>query len=410
MDSLATGFWGGYFGAVGLMLVASLAAFARSLHRVALMAALSAVVSALFVVAYLGWLPIADPAVLARVLAHVAVFTSSMLGLMLLAMLGLLKRRASALRVIAGLSGLSLGVLLAGWMLPPQPSLLLSTLMALAVGVSALVITFGHALRGDRLAWVAVSGVGFMLVAVGGLSWIALAGEPVPWPVHAISAVSAMAYLTCMASALWARYSYLIELHQAIGYGPSYDPVTRMRSHAETGQMVGAAFHRDDGPQPQSRPVGVLVITIGNLYALEKLHGRAAVNHALFVCAGRLRRTVPADVEMGRLADDGFLLLMHSTGDNLRLVQLARAVATRLTRPVELSTHSDPARLESGQTPWVADIGVGLLAASSAHIRAASAVAMARAMSRTAWSYASRIAWFDQSLGQIAELPASDAA
>lgn len=409
MDSLATGFWGGYFGSVGLMLVASLAAFARSLHRVALTAALSAVVSALFVVAYLGWLPIADPAVLARVLAHVAVFTSSMLGLMLLAMLGLLKRRALALRVIGGLSGLAFAVLLAGWMLEPQASLLLSSLMALGVGVSALAITFRNALRGDRLAWVAVSGVSFMLVAVGGLSWIALAREPVPWPVHAVSAVSAMAYLACMASALWVRYSYLIELHQAIGYGPSYDPVTRMRSHAETGQMVGAAFHRGDGPEPETRPVGVVVITIGNLYVLEKLHGRAAVNHALFVCAGRLRRTVPADVEMGRLADDGFLLLMRNTSDHQRLVQLARAVAARLVRPVELSTHSDPTRLESGQTPWVADIGVGLLAASSAHIRAASAVAMARAMSRTAWSYASRIAWFDQALGQIAELPQGEA-
>ena len=44
-----------------------------------------------------------------------------------------------------------------------------------------------------------------------------------------------------------------------------------------------------------------------NLYALEQLHGRAAFNHALFVCAGRLRRVVPQNVEMGRLGEDGFL-------------------------------------------------------------------------------------------------------
>jgi hypothetical protein len=29
------------------------------------------------------------------------------------------------------------------------------------------------------------------------------------------------------------------------------------------------------------------------------LHGRGAANHALFVCASRLRRCVPANVEMG---------------------------------------------------------------------------------------------------------------
>lgn len=45
-----------------------------------------------------------------------------------------------------------------------------------------------------------------------------------------------------MASVLWTRYSYLIELNQVMAHGPSYDPVTRMRSHSETGNMVGAAF------------------------------------------------------------------------------------------------------------------------------------------------------------------------
>ena len=37
--------------------------------------------------------------------------------------------------------------------------------------------------------------------------------------------------------------------------------------------------------------------------------------------------------------------------------------------------------------------------------RGSSAVAMARGLSRTAMSYASRIAWFDHSGGGIVELP-----
>jgi hypothetical protein len=41
MDPLAIGFWGAFFGSVALMLAGSLAAFARSLPRVALMASLS---------------------------------------------------------------------------------------------------------------------------------------------------------------------------------------------------------------------------------------------------------------------------------------------------------------------------------------------------------------------------------
>jgi len=48
--------------------------------------------------------------------------------------------------------------------------------------------------------------------------------------------------------------------------------------------------------------------------------------------------------------------------------------------------------------------------ATTAQVRPSAAVKMARAMARTAWSYASRVAWHDQASGEIAELPAADAA
>ena len=149
-----------------------------------------------------------------------------------------------------------------------------------------------------------------------------------------------------------------------------------------------------------------MVLSIGNLYTLENLHGRAALNHALFVCAGRLRRCVPADVEMGRLGDDGFLLLVRGPATVPRLVQLGRLVAERLSRPVALSTSAAPADLEAGQAHWVAQVGVGVLA-TTAQVRPSAALSMARAMSRTAWSYASRVAWHDDAAGRIAELPAT---
>jgi GGDEF domain-containing protein len=407
MDPLAIGFWGAFFGSVGLMLAGSLAAFARSLQRVALAAALSAVVSALFVIAYLGWLPLADADTETRLLAHIAVLTAVTLGLMLLAMLGVMRQPASARRVRAGMLALAALVLGVGWTVGAEPALALSSVMAFGVGAAMLVTCIRSARRGDRLAWVAVSGVSCMLVAVTGLSWIALHRDGVSWLVHAVSAVASVAYLATMATALWIRYSYLIELREVVAHGPSYDPITRMRSHTETGQMVGLAFFKQH--EDLSRPVGVAVISIGNLYTLENLHGRAALHHALFVCASRLRRCVPADVEMGRLGDDGFLLLVRSSAETQRLVQLGRLVAERLSRPVNLSTSAAPADLEEGQANWVAQVGVGILA-TTAQVRPSAAVSLARAMSRTAWSYATRVAWHDQASGRIAELPAADRA
>jgi len=407
MNSIAAGFWGAYFGTATLMLAGSVFASTRGLRRIGANAALSALVSILFVAAFLGLLPL-DNAVADRFLAHVAMATSALLGYMLLYMLGLLRRRATARRAARLMLALVLGVLGAGWFMPADQALALSAGVACAIGFAGLAVALRSALRGERLTWAAVAGVGCMLVALTGLSWMAVTGGDAPWQLHAVSAVGGTGYLAIIAAVLWGRYSYLIELRQVMAFGPAYDPVTRMRSHAETGQMVGQAFYNVAPGEKLS--VGVIAISISNLYALEKLHGRAAVNHALFVCAARLRRSVTGAVEMGRLGDDGFLVLLRNMSSPERLIQLSRALVSRLARPVALSTSRDHAALENDLTHWEADVGLGVLAASHPNIRAASAVAMARAMSRTAWSYPSRVAWYDQVAGQIAELPSNEPA
>jgi GGDEF domain-containing protein len=400
MDKVAAGFWGAFFCTALLMLVLSLAAFRRSHRRVALMAALASAISAAFVVAYLGLLPLPADAQ-ARLLAHVAVFTAVALALMLMSTMGMLRQTTVGRRGIAGLMGGGALVLLVGWLLDAQQAFALSSAASFAIGTVMLVATTRGAMRGDRAGWTAVTGLFFMLLALAGLTWIAVSGST-DWPVHALSASAAVAYLCVIATVLWARYSYLLELSEVLAHGPSYDPVTRMRSHSETGQMVGDVFFRRNA---EARPIGVIAVCMANLYALENLHGRAAFNHALFVCAGRLRRCTPQNVEMGRLGEDGFLLLVPNTPDVERLGRLAQQIRDRLVRPVSLSTSPDPMRMEGRATNWVAELGIGVLGTST-QVRPSQAVATARAMARTAWSYPSRMAFFDQEAEQIAELAA----
>jgi GGDEF domain-containing protein len=402
MDKYAIGFWGCYFGSAGLMLAGSVFAYVRSLRRIAVNAAASALASTFFVVAFLGGLPIADAATLERFLAHVASGVSVLLAYLLFSILGILRSPASQRRALLLLAGVAGGVIALGWALSPQQSLMLSLAGAALMGFAALVLSLRSALRGDRLAWVAVAGVVFMLIAIAGLSWAALDRAHVPWQAHAASALAGTAYLATMASVLWIRYSYLIELNQALAYGPSYDPVTRMRSNSETNNMLNTVFrHYRDQPVP----MGVIVVSVANLYVLEKLYGLAAVNHALFVCAGRLRRTVPAHVEMGRLGEDGFLLLMrncHHSGD---LIHLARRVQAALARSVTLNTGAEAGTAAGQQTRWEAEAGVGVLRVSKSDARASSAVGLGRGMSRAALGYPSRIAWFDETSGEIVDMP-----
>jgi GGDEF domain-containing protein len=164
--------------------------------------------------------------------------------------------------------------------------------------------------------------------------------------------------------------------------------------------MVGIAFFRQ---MQEGTLAGVVAVSIGNLLTLEQLHGRAAVNHGLFVSAGRLRRALPGGVEAGRLGEDGFLVLVRDVDDVNRLVGLGHDFARRLSRPVALSTSPEPGDLESGQAKWTAQVGVGIVVAGAAD-RPSAVIAQARALSRAAWGFPSRVAWQDDS-GQVAEAP-----
>ncbi len=407
MHAVAIGFvWGAFFGTVALMLVGALAAFAQSHHRVALAAALTALLSALFLGSYLGGLPVADPALEVRLVAHVGLFSAIMLQLMLLVDLGVLRERETRHRILASVIAVAVLTVGVSWLGTPRQALALGSSVSFGFAVAALLTAIRGAWRGDRLAWAAVSGTVLLPVCVGGVSWIALDPQGVPWQVHAASALGGMTFLTGIGLMLWLRYSYLIELREAQAQGPRYDPITRMQSTAATGQMVGQAFLRQK--HAPTRPVVLIAISISNLYALENLHGRAALNHALFVSASRLRRCVPADMEMGRLFEDGFLLVSRNTGDLERIVKVGRELAMRLSRPVMLRISADAGAAAGeeaeGHAEWAAQVGVGLLA-TTADAQPAAALAKARSMSRTAWSFASRVAWHDQASDTIAELP-----
>jgi GGDEF domain-containing protein len=399
MHAVAIGFWGAFFGTAALLLIGSLAAYVQSHHRVALTAALTAVASALFALTYLGWLPTASAEHDNRLAAHVSIFTALLLGLMLLLDLGLLRERENRRRILAGMAALGLALFGVSWLLDPRQSVIYGTVVAIAFSLMALLVGVRSARGGDRIAWFGVLGVGCLQVALVSGILIVLYRDGVAWQVHAVSATAGMAYLIGIALMMWRRYSYLIELREVLALGPRYDPITRMQSTGATGHMIAQAFSRQH--QSSTRSLNLIGVAIGNLYALEKLHGRSALNHALFVCAGRLRRCVPADVEMGRLFDDGFLLIARNATDPQRLVRLGRELAQRLSRPVMLRTGA----LEGGegQTEWAAQVGVGLLA-TTADAQPAAEVAKVRDMARTAWSFPSRVAWHDRDANTISEL------
>lgn len=402
MEKFIHGLWGCFFGMTVVILVGACVAYLRDLHRIALNAALTALISAFYVVAFLGGFHFGDANDLARFLAHLTLLVAGFLTYQLLITLGLLNVPSDKERAAYSLVGLCAVILGLGWALPPLQALAISSLVSCLLAMFALATCLRNALKGERLAWVTVASVACILVALIGFGWIALNRDQNLSAVNVITAVAATLYVASLAYVLWTRYVYLIELHEVMAHGPGYDPVTRMRSHLETGQMVDDTFKNF---RDKPAPIGVVVLTIANLYALEQLHGAAAVNNAFFVCAGRLRRWVPRQVDMGRLGEDGFLLIMQNCTDSKRVIDMARAVEARLRRSVRLNTSRDASQLGTSDTVWVAEIGVGVLMVANPQARGSDAMDMGRRLSRTAVSYASRIAWFDHSSGESVELP-----
>ncbi|HEY8050802.1 MAG TPA: GGDEF domain-containing protein, partial [Ramlibacter sp.] len=401
MQPLVAGFWGAFFGAAALMVAGAVAAYIRALRRVAMMAGSASLLYVLLAACYLRIVPIDDAAVRLRVDSCVFLISTALFGQLVLAMVGHMREPAAARRWRTGFAGYAIVVAGTSFLLPAGSGFIFATGGGFLIGAVALVLALRRAQRGDRLAGIAILGLVSIGVSGSALTVIAL-DRAAPWQVHAIAAVAGIVYLSIIAIVLWMRFSYLIELQQVMRHGASYDPITRMRTHSETGQMVGLAFF---DRKLKGTAVGVIAISIGNLLALEQLHGRVAVHHGLFVSAGRLRRILPGGVEGGRLGEDGFLALVRGFEDINMLAQLGHDVVERMSRPVTLSTSTEPGELESGQANWVAQVGVGIVIAGPGEPPSA-AIARARTLSRAAWGFPSRVAWQDGS-GQLAEAPAS---
>ena len=406
MEKIIYGLWGCFFGMTVVIFVGALLAYQRGLTRVSRNAALVALFPALYVVTFFVGFSSGSPDNLARFLAHLTLLVTGFLIYQMLITLSLLKVMADRQRAAYRLGGLCAVVLGIGWALTPLQALAVSSLASCLLGAFALATSVRNALNGERLAWVTVASIFFILIALMGFSWIALNHDQAVQWVHVVTAVAATLYVASLAHVIWTRYAYLIELQEIMAHGPGYDPVTRMRTHLETGQMVGHIF-KDFRNKPA--PMGVVVLTIANLYALEQLHGTAAVNNAFFVCAGRLRRWIPRQVEMGRLGEDGFLLIMQNCADSHRVIDMARDIEARLRRSVMLNTSREVSQLDTSSNLWMAEIGVGVLVVADPEMRGSDAIAKAKRMSRTAVSYASRIAWFDRTSTEAVELPVLNA-
>jgi GGDEF domain-containing protein/chromate transport protein ChrA len=401
MHPAAIGFWGAFFGCATLSLAGALLAFMRSAHRVALAGSLAALLSAAYAIVYLGWIPGASPEVLQRVRSVTAIVSAALLAVLLLLLLNTFRKADAQRRMRRVVAVLTVIAIALAWLLPAADAQQFAIVVTLVITAAAVGASAWSARRGERAGWLTLAALPCAATGEVGLDWYVYHPDNTPWPVHAMCAVVGIIYLLCIAIAMWSRYAYLIEVRKVMTHGPDFDPVTWMPSYEAGSVSVDASFGAE------ARPLGVIVVSISNLKMLEELHGRASYNHALFVCASRLKRQSLGGAELGRLREDGFVLLFRRLRDMQRLPEVARLITKRLSRPVVLATSREMTDLEDSEAMWEANVGVGVVV-ETGDMALDLVIAGARAMSRTAWSFPSRMAWYDEVTGAVAELPVAD--
>lgn len=400
MNAISIGFWGAFFGSTALALSVALLAFWRAAPKVASTTSLAVLLSCAYAIVFLGWMPAVGDVLLVRLQALVGVVATAVLCLLLFILLGTFRTRqgqSRARRVVVAL-GLSASVALLA--LPPRVGLQFAVGVAFMVAGSAILVSVLSARRGERAGWFTLAGLPCICVGMAGLDWYALFPQATPWQVHVAGATGAMGYILCVGSAMWSRYAYLVEVANIVRLGPNFDPLSRMPTYADGGALQ-AAFSATRG-----RGYGVVVVSLSNLEVLEQLHGRGAYNHAVFVCASRLRKLGFAGVELVRLPEDSFALLTQHPHNPQQLVDQARRVLRRLTRPITLQTSQHPVDEPEG-TLWEASIGLGVVLEPS-DCSLDIVITGARAIARSAWSYDSCMAWYDEASNSVCELPLDD--
>ena len=403
MDKLAIGLWGCFYGGSLLVLCGAVFAWSRSMRRIGLNASLSALGPAFVVTVFLGGLPITERGDLLRLLAYLTTLVGALLVYQLLNVLGEMESLPSRRRAKTVLFLVGTGITSMGWLYSPVNAMLICASVALVMAIYGLGLSIQKALHGYRLVGLAMLAVLAVAACYTGLSVGILYPEKWSRSLQIASASAAVVYVLALAAINSLRYAYLLERKKIMEYGPAYDPITRLRSRSETGQMARDIF---DKLPHNTQPLGVIVLTVANLYTLEQLHGTAAMNSALFLLAGRVKRALPLRTEIGRLGFDGFLLIMRNCTDSGRLVDLAHDLNRRLHKSAILQTNPAARQLESAHTVWTAQIGIGVLHVKNLETSSFDAITMGRNMSRTAISYASKVAWFDHASGEITELPA----
>lgn len=112
MEKFIHGLWGCFFGMTVVIFAGSWLAYARSPHRIALNAALTALISAFYATAFLGGLPVSDADNLTRFLTFFTALIAGFLSYQFLMTLSMLKKRGAKRTAFSALAVFCFNVLI----------------------------------------------------------------------------------------------------------------------------------------------------------------------------------------------------------------------------------------------------------------------------------------------------------
>jgi GGDEF domain-containing protein len=258
----------------------------------------------------------------------------------------------------------------------------------LGCSVLALALALRAYWKGDRfarpMAWACVA----LIFAVVGIHAMALRTIDGNFALQVVSAIAIVGYLVGSGLAIWRRNTEYLRMRRALSLHQEKDLLTQLWTGVALAQRVDKTISR---ARRNRNEIAVVCIQVFNVPQLRQDLGDNAVEQLIYNFAARVRHNAGSSNELGRYADNSFVVIVENVKQPSALRTLGLRLASGTRRPYMINPRS------SSPHQFNANIGVGIARLAAGADACAAQVVMfdASELANAAQNMPSRVAILD---------------
>jgi diguanylate cyclase (GGDEF)-like protein len=195
-----------------------------------------------------------------------------------------------------------------------------------------------------RLLTIAVAGIGSFVLGLWGLR-LGLGDEIAGMPAEAVGAIIAS---LCALAAASSSLSFFAGVDESAGFVFRETQVDKLTGLLGRAAMVGKVAEAAVATERSGQPVFMIDIDIDRFKHINDAIGYSQGDELIRCFAERLRQSLPAGVEIGRIGAGEFAILLRDDEEREPVDNMIERLIELLMKPYQLSTHLQSVNLSVG--------------------------------------------------------------